>query len=31
VAVTGRDGEPLPVPEGTGVRLDGSPKYFRLI
>jgi tRNA A-37 threonylcarbamoyl transferase component Bud32 len=29
--VTGRDGEALPVPEGTGVRLDASPKYFRLL
>ena len=30
-AVTGRDGEALPVPEGTGVEVDASPRYFLLV
>ena len=30
VAVTGRDGEDRPVPEGVEVEVDASPRYFRL-
>ncbi|HYO11672.1 MAG TPA: lipopolysaccharide kinase InaA family protein [Thermoanaerobaculia bacterium] len=30
VAVTGRDGEDLPVPDGVDVEVTASPRYFRL-
>ena len=30
VAVTGRDGEDRPAPEGVEVEIDASPRYFRL-
>jgi tRNA A-37 threonylcarbamoyl transferase component Bud32 len=31
VAVTGRDGEALPVPAGVEVEVGASPRYFRLV
>jgi hypothetical protein len=30
MAVTGRDGEALPVPAGVEVEVGASPRYFRL-